>query len=198
MSTRAEIWEKLQSLNKQSIQCLVATFVSYEKATASITVQLPNGLKIPGVRLKAAVNKTTAYYSIMVPREKSTVLIGQVGSTAEAGEYYLVMCDEFETVTLKADKVIVTIDKTGVMMQSGNAAKFKMKANGRYYIANDSYNLHTLMGELIDEIKAIKILVAGSAGPYPLTVTTAQVSSPSSLKFETVWAKLGNLLTDQE
>lgn len=198
MSSRAEIFEKLQKLGKGDIHCQVATFVSYEKDTFTITVQLPSGLKIPGVRLKASVNKVKNYYNIQVPRAKSTVLIGLIGDKKEAGEYYLIMADEIETFEIKANKTKVIIDNTGVSFEGDLGAKFKQKANGRYYISSQMFNLYDVMEELIDELRSANMVVTGTAGPYPLAVTTAKLNPAANLALESVWAKLGQILTNQE
>lgn len=197
MATREEIYSKLRGLSGGNIQCQVATFISFEKATHTITVQLNNGLKIPGVRLKAAANKSVNYYSIMVPREKTTVLITQVGSSPEAGEYYMLTCDEFETLEVKADKTEMIIDKTGILLRQ-DKAKMKLNASGKLYLGNETDNLFDVVKELVDEMKNLNILVVGSAGANPLTVTSAKPNPASVTAITLVWEKLSSLLTKSE
>jgi hypothetical protein len=199
MVSHSEIFQKLKSLHKQDVQCMVATFVSYEKATSTITVQLPNGLKIPGIRLKASVDKKVDYYSIIVPRAKSTVLIGQIGSSAEAGEYYLISCDEFEKVEMKADKMMFKVDKNGVELNyNAGMSTVKLDKDGKLLIEKGAFNLHDVLKELLDSLKSMKVLVIGTAGQIPLTITQAGTHPSSISDFATVWAKLDDILTNGE
>ena len=193
MSTHAEIFNKLKELGKSSANCLVATFVSYQKDTHTITVELPNGLKIPGVRLKAAANKNTAYYIIMIPRAKSTVLITQVGASAEAGEYYLLSTDEWETLELVRDQSKIVIDKTGILL-SQDKSEFKIRTDGKLYFNNDGQNLYTLINNMIQMIKGINIQITGTAGSYPLTVTSAIVNQTSKQSFDNLWENFKGIL----
>lgn len=197
-ASRAEIFEKLQRIGKSQMHCYVGTFVSYNKDNSTITVELPSGLKIPGVRLKGSVNRAKGYYNIQIPREKSTVLIGLIGDKAEAGEYYLIMCDEIETIEIKADKTKFVLDKTGVSFENHTSAKFKQKANGKYFIKSTSFNLYDVMEELISELRNGSVQVLGNAGPNPLTVTYAKFNTATNIKLESVWAKLSDILTNQE
>lgn len=193
MSTHAEIFNKLKELSKSSASCLVATFVSYQKDTHTITVELPNGLKIPGVRLKAAANKNTGYYMIMIPRAKSTVLITQVGASAEAGEYYLLSTDEWETLELVRDQSKVVIDKTGILL-SQDKSEFKIKTDGKLYFNNDGHNLYSLINNMIQMIKGINIQITGTAGSYPLVVTAAVVNQTSKQSFDNLWENFQEIL----
>ena len=197
--THGELYQKLKDMNKGEVQCQIATFVSLEKATSSITVQLPSGLKIPGIRLKASVDKKVDYYSIIVPRAKSTVLIGQIGSSAEAGEYYLISCDEFEKVEMKADKMMFKVDKNGVELNyNAGMSTVKLNKDGKLLIEKGAFNLHDVLKELVDALKSMKVIVVGTAGQIPLTITQAGTHPSSILDFTTVWAKLDDILTNGE
>lgn len=181
MATHEEIYNKFKSLFKGDVQCTVATFVSYEKATHTITVQLNNGLKIPGVRLKAAANKSVDFYSIMIPKAKTTVLITQIGQSAEAGEFYMIACDEFDTIEVKADKT-----------------KYVIKKDGKLYIGNAVNNLSDVLKDLVDEIKNLNILVVGTAGANPLTVTSAKPNAAAVIQLNAIGNKLNTLLSNSD
>lgn len=186
MATREEIFNKLRALGKTSATCLVGTFEKYDKDSQTITVQLANGLKIPGVRLKAAANKKKDYYAISVPREKSTVLIVQIGDKSEAGEYYLLASDEIETMEVKADKAKLTIDKTGILMVKGQT-KFKLNKDGKIYLANNTANLYDAIERVINTVKTMSITIIGTAGANPITVTSAKPSISDVTLLEYAW-----------
>jgi hypothetical protein len=195
MASRAEILDKLKKLGKSDVTCLVATFVSYEKATSSITVALSNGLKIPGVRLKASTDKKVDYYTIQVPRAKSTVLIGQIGDTAEAGEYYLIMCDEVEKTETKMDGIKTVMDKTGVVV-TVNQSRFEIADNGKFGIKVSTFVFADLIKEMFDAVKGLNMLIIGTAGANPLTVTTAKPNPASVIELETVYQKMKSMFID--
>jgi hypothetical protein len=181
MATHEEIYQKLSALGKGKVQCIVATMVSYEKATHTITVQLNNGLKLPGVRLKAAANKSVKFYSIVIPKAKTTVLITQVGETAEAGEYYMLACDEHESIEIKTEPV-----------------KYVIKKDGKLYIGNAVNNLSDVLKDLVDAVKDLNILVVGTAGANPLTVTSAKPNPAAVASLTLVSNKLETLLSNKD
>lgn len=179
MATHEEIFDKLKRLNKSAMACQVATMQTYEKATNTITVMIGNGLKIPGVRLKAATDAKVAYYEIKIPKAKSTVLIGLIGDKPEAGEYYLIMCDEVETKEFKMNSMKLRADKNGI------------------FAINGTSNLGQLLQDLIDEVKGLNILVVGTAGANPLTVTSAKPNPANIANLTQIAAKIKQVIVTE-
>lgn len=177
--THSDVFKKLKNLSSTVVQCQVATFVSYEKASQTIIVSLANGLKLPGVRLKAAVNKNISDYFVQIPKAKSTVLIGQIGASAEAGEYYLIMADQTESIEFKADAFSFKVNKTGLVVEK------------------TTENLGKVLKDLIDEIKGLNILVIGTAGANPLTVTSAKPNPVNVTNLTLIAQRLEGLIPSE-
>lgn len=118
MVTREEIFQKLQGLNKKEITCQVATVKSIDTKKKTCTVILQDGLELPDVRLKAAVDlKESEEYYYVIPRPKSTVLIALVGGEPTAGEYYVIAVNEIDSLQLKIDKTELFVAKNKIVAQ---------------------------------------------------------------------------------
>jgi hypothetical protein len=102
------IYNKFKSINKGIVPCIVATVLEVQDFTC--TVVLPDGLEMPGVRLKAANDKSKEFMRVK-PRPNSTVLICLIGDDETAGEYHVVAYNEVDTVEVKIKDTYWQLDK---------------------------------------------------------------------------------------
>ena len=90
-----------KGLHRQSVIIESATVKSID-SPYSITVITTGGVELPDVRLKAGIpiQGEDKEYIVVVPRVKSSVLIGLINNDDSAAEYLVLSVNEFDSISI--------------------------------------------------------------------------------------------------
>lgn len=191
MSRHAELYDKFLDMMKRQVPVTIlsGTVKAVDSEEKTCTVTLPDGLDMPGVRLKAGATKSKEYF-VIIPRLKSYVLIALVGGNPTAGEYCVIHVDEWDLIDIKVDKTQVAVTKNAVtlikdkaqvilsasdiIMRYGpdgqqskvtiNTQKVIIEPFGTLEVKNATVSLKSAITQLIDTVSNAVIVTPTGAG----------------------------------
>lgn len=103
-----------------------------------------NGYKYYNVRLRATVDASSGNRLVIVPREKSWVILSPIAP--ESDTYFVSMVSEVK-------KVVMNID-------------------GKFVIKNAEMSLKTILNQIVKELKTAKVTTSDGLMPFdPITIT---------------------------
>lgn len=186
--TEQEILQKFRRVISQpALPVYIATVKDVQGFMATVT--FPDGFELSGVRLKAAIDESGEYV-IIKPKKKSTVLLGCLSQSESDGQFYIVACNEVESITGVIDKTKFTIDKTiisaeivgsKIFMKDGEVSikqesaevslkgeKVKIHSRTKLIINSPEESLKTILTGITGLLKDIKVLTGQPGTPSPI------------------------------
>ena len=157
MDTLKEIKKALREIVNVSPN-LPITGVVTKVENDHCTVQLPNGLEISDVKLKATRSNEDNYLQL-VPEIGSTVIL--ISLTGKVDNLFIAKVDKVDKVYYKQNGLEVLIDGTDQTLS----------------LKNDKYSLLDVLTDLTEILKGLKVFtsVGPSGTPLPDTIAKIQV-----------------------
>ncbi|MEA5461549.1 hypothetical protein VB796_20955 [Arcicella sp. LKC2W] len=186
--TEQELLQKFRRVISQpALPVYIATVEDVQGFVATVT--FPDGFELSGVRLKAAIDEAGEYV-VVKPKLKSTVLLGCLSQSESDGQFYIVACNEVESIVGVIDKTKFSIDKMAVSVQvvgskvlmkdgevsikqesaevSLKAENVKIHAKTKLIINSSEESLKTILTDITGMLKEMKVLTGQPGTPSPI------------------------------
>jgi len=176
--------EKIAGANRDHVNMITGTVVSYNENAATCVVQGQNDVQIPDVNLQGGVCDGL----LILPTVDSTVII--MGSTHNL--YYVVAFSDIDKFYLQVAGASITVTNDGnVAINKGDNGKIIMNGGGNGSLINITplvqkiNNIEDLLNDLIGKYNVHTHLLTLTTGTGTAAITASQeattITSPTSV-----------------
>lgn len=207
--TEQELLQKFKRVMSQpALPVYIATITDVQGFVCN--VKFPDGFELSGVRLKAAIDEAGEYV-VVKPKLQSTVLLGSLSQTESDGQFYVVACNEVESIVGVIDMTKFSIDKTAVSVEVKESSfslkdgeislkqkqaevsmkdeNIKIHTKTKLIVSSSEESLKTILVGITGLLKDFKVLTGGPGSPSPvfpaLIPQIAQIEAKINNLFDT-------------